>query len=124
MGNQPSKPDDDGKEAPSTPRLENSDLITLHKPQPNVSNLIDVVAVHGLDGDALASWTAISPNGTSTMWLRSLLPKHLPNAHTMTFQYNANTIGNMSAHGVRENARELLRKLLDKREDEVCQDWL
>lgn len=37
----------------------------------------------------------------------------------MTFQYDATNLGNLSAHGVRENAGNLIRFLANKREDQV-----
>lgn len=77
------------------------------------------MAVHGLEDDYMRSWTDISPTGAATMWLRDLLPQKLPNYHTMTFRYDATNVGNMSAHGVRENARKLIRLLRNKRGDNV-----
>ncbi|KAK3317309.1 Alpha/Beta hydrolase protein [Cercophora scortea] len=102
---------------------QNLGLFVLPPPEPNWekshgrSNL-DIVAVHGLNGDATHSWTDESPSGASTMWLRDLLPYKLPNARVMTFGYNASVIGNTSVAGVRENARRLLSLLRDKREEE------
>lgn len=76
------------------------------------------MAVHGLYGDSIGSWTHTSSAGATTMWLQELLPQKLPNAHVMTFQYDA-TVDDMSADGVRANAGQLIRQLRDKREDDV-----
>ncbi len=78
-----------------------------------------VVAVHGMDGDCVKSWTHTPKVGASTMWLKDLLPEKLPGCHVMTFQYDATNVGNMSGHGVRENAENLVRFLRNKREDQV-----
>ncbi len=78
-----------------------------------------VVAVHGMDGDCIKSWTHTPRVGASTMWLKDLLPEKLPGCHVMTFQYDATNVGNMSGHGVRENAENLVRFLRNKREDQV-----
>lgn len=56
------------------------------------------------------------------MWLKDLLLPKLPNAHVMTFGYNADTSGSTSIGGVRDNARKLLELLKDEREDNVCLD--
>jgi hypothetical protein len=53
------------------------------------------------------------------MWLKDLLPQKLPNARVMTFCYKATVLGNTSIAGVRDNARMLLERLLDEREDNV-----
>ena len=75
------------------------------------------MAVHGLNGHYLKSWTAKSKTGQTTMWLKDLLPEKLPGARIMTFEYDAGAIANASPHGVRENAVKLIRALRDKRED-------
>ena len=75
------------------------------------------MAVHGLNGDALNTWTYTPKTGPPVMWLRDLLPTKLPNARVMTFQYDAGVFGS-SAEGVRGNARKLVALLRDSREDE------
>ena len=80
-----------------------------------------IIAVHGLNGDSMNTWTHFPGRGKpSTMWLRDLLPEKLPSSRVMTFQYDASVVGNTSAHGVRGNASKLLQLLRDKREDDVC----
>jgi len=57
---------------------------------PNVSILFSIVAVHGLDGDAIRSWTT-EPG--KICWLNhpDLLPKYVKKARILTWGYNANT---------------------------------
>ena len=45
---------------------------------------VDIVAVHGLNGNSYTTWT--HQNGTN--WLQSLLPDRIPNARIMTFGYS------------------------------------
>ncbi|KAK3314381.1 Alpha/Beta hydrolase protein [Apodospora peruviana] len=82
---------------------------------------LDIVAVHGLNGDCIRSWTSISPAATgksTTCWLNELLPHRIPRARVMTFGYNASVFGNTSIAGIRDNARSLLSHLQDGREEE------
>ncbi|KAK5652117.1 hypothetical protein OQA88_10759 [Cercophora sp. LCS_1] len=95
-----------------------SPLPILHEPPPGTDNPIDVVAIHGLGGHHLRSWTHTAPTGASTIWLRDLLPKKFPNARIMSFSYNASLIDNTSAHGIRGNANALLAALRDVRDPE------
>lgn len=79
--------------------------------------MIDIVAVHGLNGDCMDSWTHESSSGQVTLWLKDLLPHQIPNARVMTFSYMATIFGNTSVGGIRDNARALLGLLADQRED-------
>ncbi|KAJ5566730.1 uncharacterized protein N7459_010112 [Penicillium hispanicum] len=52
--------------------------------------VIDIVAVHGLNGHRETTWTA--GNGDNGInWLRGLLPEDLPNARIFSWGYDANT---------------------------------
>jgi hypothetical protein len=46
-----------------------------------------IIAIHGLDGHRLRSWTA--DNGV--LWLRDLLPGVVPRARILTYGYQAST---------------------------------
>lgn len=54
---------------------------------PGEAPSIDIIAVHGLDGDREKSWTA--DNGV--LWLQALLPKEIPNARVLTYGYDSRT---------------------------------
>ncbi|KAF8519772.1 hypothetical protein BU17DRAFT_47482, partial [Hysterangium stoloniferum] len=54
---------------------------------PGISPLVDIVAIHGLDGHREASWTA--DNGS--LWLRDFLPRGVPSARILTYGYDAYT---------------------------------
>ncbi|KAG9021524.1 hypothetical protein FS842_006570, partial [Serendipita sp. 407] len=49
--------------------------------------IVDIIAIHGLDGHRENSWTA----DDGTMWLRDLLPDDVPNARILTYGYDAYT---------------------------------
>ncbi|KAG8825902.1 hypothetical protein FRC17_008465, partial [Serendipita sp. 399] len=49
--------------------------------------IVDIVAIHGLDGHREKSWTAED----GTMWLRDLLSHDFPNARILTYGYDADT---------------------------------
>ena len=67
-----------------------------------------VVAVHGLGGHAMATWTHES---TGKLWLRDFLPHTIPNARIMTFGYDSRVVGTRSVIGMMENANILLTQL-------------
>jgi hypothetical protein len=96
-----------------------SSKVWAHADHPGHPN--SIVAVHGLNGDSLNTWTHVPEGGKGpeTLWLRDLLPGKLPNAHVMSFQYDSSTCG-MSEQSVRGNAGKLVRLLRDIREDYVC----
>ncbi|KAF8521459.1 hypothetical protein BU17DRAFT_45782 [Hysterangium stoloniferum] len=52
-----------------------------------ISPIIDIIAIHGLDGHREDSWTA--ENGI--LWLKDLLPQRLPHARIATYGYDAFT---------------------------------
>ncbi|KAF8528440.1 hypothetical protein BU17DRAFT_61112 [Hysterangium stoloniferum] len=54
---------------------------------PGISPLIDIVAIHGLEGHREASWTA--DNGS--LWLHDFLPQRVPSARILTYGYDAYT---------------------------------
>jgi len=76
---------------------------------------VDIVFVHGLNGDAIESWT--DPD-TKSFWPKDFLPNDTPEARVMTFGYNADAaFGNTTADIV-DHAKDLLSSLIDKREEE------
>ncbi|KAK4032074.1 Alpha/Beta hydrolase protein [Parachaetomium inaequale] len=79
---------------------------------------LDVVAVHGLNGDCFLTWTSGSSKAEKATWLNDHLLYKLPRTRVMTFGYNASIVGNTSVAGIRDNARKLLTLLRDKREDD------
>lgn len=72
------------------------------------------MAVHGLDGDPVKTWT--HPK-SKAFWLRDFLPQQIPDARIMTFGYNATAAFGQSTSDVIDHAKSLLSSLVDKREE-------
>lgn len=74
------------------------------------------MAIHGLDGHRVDSWTA--ENGV--FWLRDLLPQIMPTARIMTYGYNAYTHDRqqLSKQSVHEHALDLITELATTRKAE------
>ncbi|KAL9114581.1 MAG: hypothetical protein Q9187_007434, partial [Circinaria calcarea] len=76
-----------------------------------------IIAVHGLNPTntefhAEATWTV-----KDKLWLRDFLPLQLPSARVLLFGYNANVAFETSVAGVREQAINLLDRIVSKREE-------
>lgn len=81
---------------------------------------ISIIAVHGLNGDALQTWTHESAN---VPWLSdpSLLPGTIPNARILSWGYNADVaalLGSTSSDRILQHAQTLVAQLQADRE--VC----
>ena len=72
---------------------------------------IDVVAVHGLQGDAYRTWE----HDNGSLWLRDFLPADIPNARIMTFGYDSAVAFSKSVAKIEDKALELLNHLSAKR---------
>jgi hypothetical protein len=91
--------------------LEKIGLFELAKGKHDVEKTIDVVAVHGLQGDLYQTWT--HENGT--MWLESILPDKIPYARIMTFGYNSTIAFSSSEAKLEDKSIELINRLTMKR---------
>lgn len=75
---------------------------------------VDIVAVHGLGGDALKTWTDAK---TKKLWLHDFLPADIEGTRVMSFRYNADAaFGNTTAN-VSDCASDLLGSLAAHRQD-------
>ncbi|KAF4475083.1 Kinesin light chain [Colletotrichum fructicola Nara gc5] len=75
--------------------------------------VVDIVAVHGLNGHREHTWTA----SRGKHWLRDFLPTDLPNVRILCWGYDANTHSNsgVSIQYLYDHARELVADLTRKR---------
>jgi hypothetical protein len=76
---------------------------------------VDIVAIHGLNGDAYSTWE----HHNGTMWLRDLLPSALPGSRIFTFGYPAELFWSKSVAGLRDYSHSLLSSLLAVSEENV-----
>ncbi|KXX73339.1 Ankyrin repeat domain-containing protein 50 [Madurella mycetomatis] len=99
----------------ASPRPERFGLMSLSEPSPDdpAQYPIDIVAVHGLAGDAYTTWT--HENGV--LWLRDLLPCFLPGCRVFTYGYPSQVAFRTSFAQVQEYARGLVISVRDAQED-------
>ncbi|XWW98067.1 hypothetical protein V2A60_006063 [Cordyceps javanica] len=85
---------------------------------PDAQDVIDIVAIHGLNGHYEGTWTAQGGDGAPVNWLKDLLPKKIPNSRIMSFYYNSKMQSSKSTADVFTFADQLLEQLLAVRDDE------
>ncbi|KAK0509728.1 hypothetical protein JMJ35_008122 [Cladonia borealis] len=94
-----------------SPVSEPHGLIVLYPPEiPAFSTPpeLDIVAVHGLNGQARTTWQ--DPESKS-VWLKDFLPHALPNSRIMTFGYDSALGFSRDRGGVESFAKDLLNRL-------------
>lgn len=87
-------------------------LHTLVKKDPGAEGIVDIVAIHGLNGHYENTWTTKKGDGTPVNWLRDLLPKQIQDARIMSFSYNSRVQFSKSTSDIFVFADELLEQLL------------
>lgn len=80
---------------------------------------VDIVALHGITGDAFDTWTA--PN--DILWLRDFLPQDLPGARVFSYGYDASVFFTRAAGDIDSFARTLLESIKQRRSGEVSPAW-
>lgn len=107
----------------STPVKSNSDTTPVETPAERLGLLqvgetvaaapsqeqfnVDIIAVHGLNGDAYTTWT----NSNGTFWLRDLLPASLPGCRIYSYGYPSQVVFSSSLATVRDYSRRLLASI-------------
>jgi len=93
----------------------NWDIFGLHTIVPlssDTSDGIDIVAIHGLNGHYLQTWT---DEGTGVNWLKDLIPKVVPKARVMSFSYNSMLQFSKSTSDVSTFSLQLLEAMVAER---------
>ena len=98
-------------------RTEKYGLFPLSLPKtPSSDTTVDIVAVHGITGDAYNTWTE-----GEKLWLRDFLPKDFPGARVFSFGYPAEVCFSLGTGKLDTFARSLLEGLKrERRREEVC----
>jgi ankyrin repeat domain-containing protein 50 len=77
---------------------------------------VDLVAVHGLNGDAYHTWTH---DDSGKFWLRDFLPGDLPGARIFSFGYPSEIALSLSVGKLEDFSRALLEDLKSVRVDDA-----
>ena len=80
--------------------------------------VVDVVALHGLNGHYRKTWTTNSASGEGKNWLEDFLPEQIPNARIMSYGYNSTVQFSKSVADIGTFAEQLLHSLIAKRRSE------
>lgn len=82
-------------------------IISSDDDEDRVRAAVDIIAIHGITGNAYDTWT----HGNGTFWLRDLLPKDLPGVRVFSFGYPADVFCTFATGTIDEFARSLLESL-------------
>ncbi|CAG7850508.1 SubName: Full=Related to kinesin light chain {ECO:0000313/EMBL:CCA75937.1} [Serendipita indica DSM 11827] len=112
---QPMSSADSDNEQPSTSNSKSKiDHLGFLELAPGTDPLIDIVAIHGLDGHREETWET-----DGVLWLRDLVPSELPRARILTYGYDADTQSAecVSTQTMYRHADEFAKALARKRKD-------
>lgn len=76
---------------------------------------IDIVALHGITGDAYDTWR----HDNGIIWLKDILPEDFPGARVFSYGYDAGVFFSLGTGGIDEFARTLLEFLKQSRHGEA-----
>jgi hypothetical protein len=86
-------------------------IIASGDDEDGMTNLIDIVAVHGITGDALNTWT----HNNGNLWLRDLIPEAFPGVRVFSYGYPADVFCTFNVGTLDTYARSLLEGLKRER---------
>lgn len=89
---------------------------SLPNPDDSENYPVDIIAVHGLNGDAYTTWT----HRNGKLWLRDFLASSLPGCRVFTYGYPSQIFSESTAE-VKGYARRLLGSLRDLQDNESRQ---
>ncbi|TVY19676.1 Protein SERAC1 [Lachnellula arida] len=81
------------------------------QPSASESCPLDIVAIHGLHGSAISTWT----HDDGCMWLRDILPSRLPGSRIFSFGYPAHGTQGKEKVSINDIARNLLENFKGER---------
>ena len=81
----------------------------------NEEDVVDIVALHGLNGHYRKTWTATPAVGKPKNWLEDFLPEQIPNARIMSYGYDSTIQFSKSVADIGTFAEQLLHSLIAKR---------
>jgi hypothetical protein len=90
-------------------------LFTFVEKDRDESGIVDIVAIHGLNGHYSKTWSTSSVKGGRINWLKDMLPQRIPNARIMSFGYNANVQFSKSTADISDFVEGLLSDLVSCR---------
>ncbi|CEI63236.1 unnamed protein product [Fusarium venenatum] len=90
-------------------------LFTFIEKGRDESGIVDIVAIHGLNGHYYKTWSTSSTKGSRINWLKDMLPERIPNARIMSFGYNTNVQFSKSTAGISDFVEGLLSDLMSCR---------
>jgi hypothetical protein len=96
-------------------------LLVLANQASNDLDAVDIVAIHGINGHRMKTWTTMSQSGQPVTWIKDFLPHHIPHARVMTFGYDSSVKSSKSVADVGTFANELLEGLLSRRQSSIEQ---
>jgi hypothetical protein len=85
----------------------------------NQEGVVDIVAIHGLNGHYIRTWTAQSDLGEQKNWLKDFLPQQIPNVRVMSYSYNSALQFSKSVADIGTFSEHLLNDLLSLRTSSV-----
>ena len=77
--------------------------------------VVDIVALHGLNGHYRKTWTTTSAVGKPNNWLEDFLPEQIRNARIMSYGYDSTVQFSKSVADIGTFAEQLLHSLIAKR---------
>lgn len=112
----------------STPTVDDDDKADIHgmftfvDKRPEEPDIVDIVALHGLNGHYRKTWSTMGAAGGRVNWLKDLIPRYIPNARIMSFGYNSSVQFSKSTSDIGNFADGLLADLMSCRnsEEEKC----
>ncbi|KAF8530037.1 hypothetical protein BU17DRAFT_35995 [Hysterangium stoloniferum] len=80
---------------------------------PGDDPLVDIIAIHGLNGHYIRTWE----HESGVMWLKDLLPKDISRARVLTYGYDADINPQKSYQTIHDHAETFLAKLVNWRKE-------